>query len=86
MAANTSRRQREKDTQKRVESALKYYRRKESWTADRLREKIGRLAIRMLAANQVFHEQAGESLLAESMKQSLHRVIQLHRPPPGPTG
>lgn len=67
-------------TADRVGQALRYYR-SEQWDVPRLREKGGRLAIRLLALNQSLEEKTGGAgLLPKSMKRSLEQLVQLHRP------
>lgn len=62
----------------RAYAALVYYR-KPQWTPRRLRDKVGRQAIRMLSLNKVHHEKTGQELLARNTKRALEQLIP-HRP------
>ena len=58
----------------RTYAALVYYRRPQ-WTPRLLRDKVGRLAIRMLALNRVYYEKAEQELLAQNVKRALKQLI-----------
>ena len=72
-------------TYQRVAAALRYYRDEEKWPQKRLREKAGKLAIRLLAVDQVFHERTGARILSQNARDILSQVVILHRPGPTPS-
>lgn len=58
-----------------INQALYYYR-GEIWTPRRLRDKVGRLTIRMLAVNKVHHEKTGKEILSSSTQRILQSLVQ----------
>lgn len=67
-------------THQRVAAALRYYRNEETWTHEKLVDKAGRLAIRLLAADQVFRERTGSGILSRSVRQALDQMVVRHDP------
>jgi hypothetical protein len=57
-----------------MRAAVKYYS-KEQWTPERLVRKAGRLATRIVAANQVLKETDGLVLLGPSVESALRQLI-----------
>lgn len=72
MARPTRRKQQPKNQ---IYAALRYYRRP-IWTPTRLRDKLGRQAMRMLAVNLIHHEKSGKELLSSSTKRILQSLVQ----------